>query len=297
VGLYPNHTPVQSIQRIEFAQAHTLGAVRVCPLKYTELKDTRQKEIKLNYAKINNEIKNENENEFNVCKKYFGKDLNSVKVILFGGDYGRDDMYVTPIGVKPGVTLHAYTLFSISERLRSAQGWAVWGKWLAWGFDIILGLGSGFVFHRIWHKFHYYRHLNRFVPQVKWVVLNFIILAGTFIVLLIIVAPLLACGIWINPALIFIGLFIDSYIATATATADGNSQHNAVRDVATIAPPADVDPYIKTPKKRATSPFYVLFGIPDSHATGRDFLLYAALKIAIFWIAVGLAVFILVMDY
>jgi hypothetical protein len=121
-------------------------------------------------------------------------------------------------------------------------------------------------------------------------------LAGLLIALLPIVVPLLACGIWINPALIFIGLFIDSYIATATAAAE-NFQHNTVRDVATITLSSDLHSSINPPNKRPTFPLYVLFGIPDSHVKGRDLLFYAALKITIFWITVGLAVFILVMDY
>jgi hypothetical protein len=151
LGLYPNQKPVQSIQRIEFARAHTDGAIRVCPLKDTELTDVK--------------LKNNSNNEFKTCQKYFGAALNSVRVILFGGDYGRDDTYVTPLGVKPGVAVHAYTFFSISKRLLSAHGWLQWKKWFPWGFDIILGLGSGFAFHWIWHKFHYYRRLNRLAPK------------------------------------------------------------------------------------------------------------------------------------
>jgi hypothetical protein len=226
--------------------------------------------------------------------KYLGTDLNTVKVIFFGGDYGRDDTYVTPLGVKPGVTVHAYTYFSIGNPLRSL-------RWSAWAFDILLGLGSGLLFHGIWHQFHHSRRRNRFAPQVGWVTLNFGILGVILIGLVRTVVPLLERGLWINPALIVIGLFIDSYIATATATGKGSSDHTLplkgstspsypsfgmtshdVEEVSAVTIPGGEDPGGFLPLRNSAFPLYWLFGVPGKHVLGRDLFFHGALRIIAF---------------
>jgi hypothetical protein len=194
-------------ERINFLQAYATGAVKVCQLI---------------------DIKG-----FDDCKKYFefdtsgkvdasGKPLNSpistISAIFFGGEYGKDDIYTTPLGILPGVTIQAYTYFSIGQR-QNSNAW-LW-LWLALLLDIILGFIVGLIFHWNWENFHRCRHSNpdKFAPQVGWALLSVLFLLNILVFLVLISSPLLGRGIWINPAPIIIGLFIKSHMAAALATA------------------------------------------------------------------------------
>ena len=239
-----------SFHLINYLQAHAKGAVKVC-----QLKDV---------------------NGFDDCKRYYfsenvaSENTDKIKVIFFGGDYGKDDTYITPLDTQPGVVIQAYTYFSKSQH--GQWTWLrVWGAWLG---DIILGSGIGLIFHLIWEKFHDYRKCHRFAPQVELASLNFIILIVILAFLVFLVAPLLALGVWINPAPIIIGLFIHSYMAAAT-TGEGKV-HGVSSSLAT------------------------LFGIPSQQVLKgerHDLIFYLILKIAVFWSVLGLAVYLLVTHH
>jgi hypothetical protein len=277
-----------SFHPIDYVKGYANGAVKVCPLT--------------------------NKKGFDDCKTDWRSleiKLDKVSVIFFGGDYGKDDTYITPLGALPGVIIQAYTYFSMLEH----GWWARWGGWLAWFADILLGFVVGLRFHRIWHKFHRSRHQDKFVPQVGWAALNFLILIGIFASLVWIIAFLLPHGIWINPALIVIGLFIHSYMAAATTT-DTEKAHetetkasllyvllgipsHGVLEQALLSSRAAVT---TTGEEEAdgghtsassTPPLRTLFGIPGHNVSDRDLLVYMTLKIAIFWIAIGLALYLL----
>jgi hypothetical protein len=150
------------------------------------------------------------------------------------------------LGDKPGVTIQAYTYFSMSQHLQQKY-------WRAWGFDILMGFFVGLIFHGIWQMFHYYRQQGRYARTVGLALGNFVILIVILLFLVVRMAPWLAQGIWINPAPMFIGLFIHSYVAAVTATGVGSG----------------------------------------SLRSKWDLLLSWSLKVAVFWITVGMAVCIL----
>jgi hypothetical protein len=241
-----------SLYPINYVQAYTKGAVQVC-----ELNDDRS---------------------FDECKRYFSKNIHKnknihcVRAIFFGGDYGKDDTYVTPLGAMPGVTVQAYTYFSIAERLKPHPWWVRWKPLFAWLFDIVLGFWIGLIFHLIWQKFHDSRRRHEFSGQAGWAAGNFLVLIACFALLMFIAIPLLNWGIWLNPALIVIGLFIDSYITAITTGTHTSASF--------------------------TSSLYPLFGIPGhSVVLRRDLFFHGLLKIAIFWIVVGLALYMLITHH
>jgi len=259
-----------SFYPINYVQVYNKRTVRVC-----ELKDV---------------------NGFDDCKKYFENldkpsNPDKLSVIFFGGDYGKDDTYITLLGTRPGVTIQAYTYFSMHERLTSEDGWAWREAWFPWLFDIIAGSFVGVIFHWIWHKFHQSRRNHKFTPQVIYASINFLMLIAILVFLVKkVAAPLLAGGRWINPALIVIGLFIHSYVATAITASEAQAPDSK--------------------KPHAVPLLYTLvgalFGIPksllgdegkDRSPSTGDLLLHGALKIAVFWTVLGLAVYILVTHH
>jgi hypothetical protein len=143
---------------------------------------------------------------------------------------------------------------------------------MVWGVDILSGFLIGWLFHVIWHKFHDYRQRHIFSGQVVCASGNFFILILLLALLTCIAAPLLSQGIWLNPALIVIGLFIDSYVTAVTT-----GTHTAAS---------------------FTSSLHPLFGIPSASVISRsDLFVHGLLKIALFWIVVGLALYMLITHH
>jgi CHASE2 domain len=228
------------LQRINFSQA--VGSVPICGL----------------YERSG----------FEHCKDLLGRRLDTAEVIFFGGHYGRDDVYRTPLGETPGVAIQAYTYFSMLRPLETMT------HWLALGIDIVWGIATGLIFHWIWQMFHNYRQQGKYGLEVILASMNFVFLIGVFAALVFLTAPLLARGLWINPALMFIGLFIDGYVAGVTATGAGGS--GGVKS-----------------SHGPTSALYELIGIPGRGVSGWDHLFLWSLKIAVYWITVGMALYVL----
>ena len=237
---------------------------------------------------------------FKRCKdawSAFGIDTEDSKVIFFGGHYGLDDIYVTPVGEKAGVTIQAYTYFSQGDPLKTML------PWKAWGIEIAIGIVGGLVFHLIWHGFHHYRQHGNFTLQFTMALLAFTALSAFIYFVGRWIADFLAKGIWLHPVPMFVGLFIDSYIATATSTEGGNTHEGAWRHPT----PRVIGLFIgrhmvatttieggDTPKGQASNHFtsllHKLLGIPDAHVSGLELFFRSVLKIVVFWITVGMAV-------
>ena len=245
-------------------------------------------------------------------REYVGERANDVKVIFFGGNYGRDDIYVTPIGERPGVTIHAYTYYSINDPVHEPH-------WKAWVLDIGLGFFSGLIFHIIWHLFHHSRAKGALAAQVGLTVLNFLVLGGILVVLVHYFARLLSLGLWLSPGPMLIGLFIDSYVASATGYEASNP---AIREGDGHDTPSVLvegiwfrmrliftDLFIErsiasniAAGKRGAHGFTLLLcqffgvpnGVPNQDMQWWDFLIYGILKIAVFWMIIGIAVYIIV---
>ena len=206
---------------------------------------------------------------FEKCKNYWtdaGTKPDEVKVIFFGGHYERDDIYLTPIGEKPGVTIQAYTYFSWGKPLEPVS------PWLAWVIEIGLGFVGGLLFHGTWLLFHYCRRKGWFALQVILALANFMYLIDILFILGHWIARLLAQGIWLHPVPMFVGLFLDSYIATATATGTGRAHGGH----------AATTPAPSLPHR--------LFGIPGPEVSGWDLTFHRVLKIGVFLITIGLAI-------
>jgi hypothetical protein len=231
----------KKVQPINFAQAVAEGSVKVCELR--------------------------NLTEFQNCKIVFGEQIDAVEVIFFGGNYGKDDTYLTPLSETPGVTVQAYTYFSMVQPLEQKH-------WQAWIIDIVAGFLAGIIFHMNWAMFHHYRQQGKFSPQVAMASLNFIILIGFLVAPVLLIARALTAGIWINPTPMFIGLYIDNYVAAVTATGEGVGHGSHAMD-------------------GFTAFFHKLFGIPGQNVSGWELFFHGALKITVFWITVGIALCIL----
>ena len=67
--------------------------------------------------------------------------------VLFGGDWGRDDSFLTPIGTFPGVVIHAARLQSLMAPVTAYPQWH--------GFldDVLIGLCFGWVIRKFWNAY------------------------------------------------------------------------------------------------------------------------------------------------
>jgi hypothetical protein len=287
-----------SVYRINYVQAYAKGAVQICRL----------------YQKDGVER----------CQFLLRKRLENVPVIFFGGDYGRDDIYSTPLGALPGVTIQAYTYFSMHERQKRMSWWA-WGvmivvglgagvlsrwiwrefpkyyeqkncaplvylalctmltvliilvllglvagiHWSAWAIDILVGLGVGLLFHWIWGEFRTHAGPEGIIQRAFLLLSNFIILLFILVLSVLAVGRALAWGLWINPALIFIGLFMDSYVTAVTPAHEGSPHGGPCR-------------------------LRALLGIPGPTTSKRALLAHWAMQDIGFWTIAGLAIYFLV---
>lgn len=208
---------------------------------------------------------------FEQCKYLLSQGTEAAEVLFFGGHYGRDDTFMTPLGDTPGVAIQAYTYYSLVQPLHQKH-------WQAWMIDVGMGVVAGFIFEGIWHGFHRARREAILARQLALALGNFVTLLGILVAVVAQFASWLIRGIWINPGPMFIGLYIHSYLATATAT-DQGGRHG----------PHTVHGLAFLLKQFA--------GIPGPQITGWDRRLHWLFKVAVFWITGLMAVYLLLAHH
>lgn len=119
-------------------------------------------------------------------------------VVFLGADYDWGDHFNTPMGVKPGVTLHAYSAYSMKKPLTAGHHW----DFLV---DVVVGVAAGIFFHWSWGHFSLYgmaKRLRRALLSLGGLVVSF----GS-----VVWAVPWLFGLWTNPGLTLAGLFVKSW--------------------------------------------------------------------------------------
>jgi CHASE2 domain len=145
------------------------------------------------------------------------------KVILFGANYGQDDLYTTPLGAKYGLNLHA--AIAASEATPISFDHAI---------DVILDVVVGFLFglwvHKAWGKYFEFATSPESEPDsfqngskrlraYRWLVA---LIGGYFFILVALIVFsfwLLSFGIWLSPIAISVGMLIHGFAEGSVSVA------------------------------------------------------------------------------
>lgn len=130
------------------------------------------------------------------------------RTVFIGGAFGQQDFYLTPGGELPGVLIHAAVAYSAQNAV------GIVPHALAVGLDVVLGIGFGLLFAATWGR--YFHALSE--PQTRehaflWLLLNFLILGVALSGVFHLAGWLLHHALWLNPAPILFGMFIDTLLA------------------------------------------------------------------------------------
>ena len=136
--------------------------------------------------------------------------------VLFGGDWGRDDSFLTPIGTQAGVVLHAARLASLVDPVKPlALYWAVLG-------DIVVGLCFAWVIAQFLKVYVNTKRLDlRYQHEVvptsfgALAMFTFMLAYAVLVLFFFLVADYLFSfhGIVIAPLIIALSMLIDGFIS------------------------------------------------------------------------------------
>lgn len=164
------------------------------------------------------------------------------KPVFLGGDWGRDDSFLTAIGPLPGVVIHAARLASLAEPVTPLPPVvSVWG-------DIVIALCFAWVIGKFWHGYVIARRLDLHLAHAGRSTALSMLVMGTFVLvyLSLVLFFFLAAehmfsnwGIVIAPLLIAVSILVDGFVSgpveqiSALLEAEVHAQHRAE-----AAPPA-----------------------------------------------------------
>lgn len=136
--------------------------------------------------------------------------------VLLGGDWGRDDSYLTAIGTLPGVVIHAARLASLGDPVLSLPPIvSLWG-------DIVIALCFAWVIGKFWRGYVIARRLDlHFEHGGRSTALSMLVM-GTFVLvyLSLVLFFFLAAehmfsnwGVVIAPLLIAVSILLDGFVS------------------------------------------------------------------------------------
>jgi CHASE2 domain-containing sensor protein len=143
----------------------------------------------------------------------------AVPVVFVGAAYDPSDVFMTPVGQKAGVLLHAYSAFSMDETkgLKEKHG-------LAFLIDVVIGTVVGVALARTWGP--RYASEGR-AMRVRRALLSLLVVGGAASVLSLVFArSLMSLGVWLNPGPMLAAFFIHSWHTSATAHARTRRSHS-----------------------------------------------------------------------
>lgn len=145
------------------------------------------------------------------------------QVVFFGGKWGEDDTYLTPIGELFGVDIHAAAFLSSADHFKEIN-------WLGFVVDIGIALLFGLVISYCWARYFKLRFSSD-ASQRQRAPLWIVMLTAIFILLALPVAIavswfLMTCGsIWASPLPLAIGMLIESFASGSVSQANRESFH------------------------------------------------------------------------
>ncbi len=146
------------------------------------------------------------------------------KVAFFGGAYGKDDLFMTPVGKVYGVEAQAASY--LSDGLKEHPG-------LDLLVDIAIAISFGTVVAYFWTKYFSSRFSSSAVRRQSarlWIVLLVaaVVVMGFFVTGLSLWL-LSRYGIWSSPIPIAVGMLIDSFVSGSIDQAIHSSEHDKQR--------------------------------------------------------------------
>lgn len=151
-----------------------------------------------------------------------GSSVAGVETVYIGAAYGQEDQYRTPLGDQYGVEIHAYAAYSLRHPVHAAEEYGLWAVLV----DVAIGIFSASIFTILWSfAVSGPRHS---IQRAIGITLVFGALVAEAVAAVVAMPAMLNIGWWLNPVLIFLGSFIDSYqgvIDHAGAGADHEQSH------------------------------------------------------------------------
>jgi hypothetical protein len=129
-------------------------------------------------------------------------DPAAIDTVFIGSSYGEEDKFRTPLGDQFGVELHAFGAYSQLHPLRDPKA-------LSFAIDIAVGILSAIVFQSLWGGAQ--RYAAESAQRFFFIVAVFAVLLLAAWGALRLMPGMLKYGFWMNPLMIFVGLFVDSY--------------------------------------------------------------------------------------
>jgi hypothetical protein len=153
------------------------------------------------------------------CARIHGK---AFRVVFIGADYDESDIFDSPVGQTPGVTLHAYATHSMLKTHRLPERF-----WLAALFDVVIGTLAGVVLRYTWGPFVRFGPAKRLVRST----LSFAFLGSAWVGIWFATSTALALGGWINPGPMIGGLFVKTWHASVSEDRPPQTPRGWNRDV------------------------------------------------------------------
>jgi CHASE2 domain len=127
------------------------------------------------------------------------------RVVFFGGSYGRDDTYITPVGRFYGLEIHA-AAFASEERSH-------WWHALELFLELVIAFVFGLAFAKLWRCYFLRRlHVNRASSERASIYIALLLLfclVGLLGVVSLSWGGWKYWGLWLSPVPIVIGMLID----------------------------------------------------------------------------------------
>ena len=140
--------------------------------------------------------------------KQAGISEHPYRVVFFGGAYGKDDIFETPLGQLYGVEIQAATY--LSEGLKEHLQFDLLG-------DIVIAIVFGIVIAVCWERYFAWRISNDAGDRQRAPIWILCLIVSVFVLTLVITDGslfiLMKWGVWLSPVPIAIGMLIDSFVS------------------------------------------------------------------------------------
>lgn len=182
-----------------------------------------------------------------------------IRIVLLGGSYGVGDRYLTPVGARSGVQIHAAIAAQIHKH-----------TWHGWGIlaDIGIGIVFGFLVHMLWGMYFVQRAATGsprnwwWHPQMSYVWL----LALAIVFSLLLAGTVYFCtwvyarwGTWISPVPMALAMLFESAISGSVHAATHKIQREAEHARSAIS----------TLERTVSELQATLFGAPATEASAQ----------------------------
>jgi CHASE2 domain len=168
-----------------------------------------------------------------------GQNSISGKIVLIGANYGQDDLFLTPVGEKYGVNIHAAIFDSKEAPMREFH-------WLNLILDVAFGILFGILVHSYWGKYFEFAtsadseiDTPLGLPKRQLAHTWLFKLIGLYLLFLLILIfcsfCLLSGGLWLNPISIAIGMLVHGFAESSV-----NVAKEQLRELRRVVSPPDV---------------------------------------------------------